>query len=509
MAQDLEERDGRDAVQTVPTGIPGLDTVLNGGLTSNRVYLVEGEPGAGKTTLGLQYLLAGAARGERGLYVTLSETREELLAVAASHGWAMDSIAICELIASEDSLKPEEQYTVFDPAEVELSETVNFILKEVERVKPQRLVFDSLSELRLLTQNALRYRHQVLALKQFFVGRACTVLLLDDRTSELGDLQLRSIAHGVINLEQSSPVYGAVRRRIELMKMRGRQYSGGYHDFEIVPGGLQVYPRLVAQEHPASFVQGQLSSDVDEIDCMLHGGVDRGTSTLLMGPAGSGKSTLALRFAVASCARGERSAVFAFDERVSTLTARMRGLGLDISAAIDSGLMTIHQIDPAELSPGQLAGLIQRVVEPAEGPPVSVIVIDSLNGYLQSMPEERFLIIQLHELLTYVGQHGVATFLVVAQHGLMGMAMATPVDATYLADTVIVLRYFETMGRVRQAVSVVKRRSGPHEHSIRELMLGPEGIQVGAPLEQFQGILSGFPAFNVASNWDSGGRHWE
>lgn len=484
-----------DSTAGVRTGIAGLDEVLQGGLTPNRVYLIEGDPGSGKTTLALRFLLEGAEQGERGLYVTLSETREELKAVAASHGWSLDAFDICELVVGEDSLKPESQYTIFQPSEVELTDTISAILAEVERIKPQRLVFDSLSEVRLLAQNSLRYRRQTLALKQFFIGRGCTVLLLDDKTSDARDLQLHSIAHGVITLEQSAPEYGAARRRLRVMKLRGRQYRGGYHDFRIVPGGLEVFPRLVAQEHPASFAASQLSSSVPQLDAMLHGGVDRGTSTLLMGPAGSGKSTLALQFAAAACARGERSAVFAFDESLSTLLARMKGLGVDLAPAIESGHMRIQQVNPAELSPGEFAGLIQSVVESKSGEPVRIVIIDSLNGYLQSMPDEKFMIVQMHELLTYLGQHGVATFLVVAQHGLVGGAMQAPVDAAYLADTVILLRYFEAMGEVRQAVSVVKRRSGPHEHAIRELRLTSGGVKVGEPLQEFQGILSGVPSF--------------
>ncbi len=472
------------------TGIRGLDDVLGGGLTRNRLYLVEGDPGAGKTTLALQFLLEGAHHNERGLYVTLSETKRELLAVADSHGWSMDPIDIFELIPSEDTLQPDTQTTMFHPSEVELSETTRAVLEIVERSKPARVVFDSLSEMRLLAQNSLRYRRQILALKQFFLGRDCTVLLLDDRTSDVTDLQLQSIAHGVITLQHLAPEYGAERRRLRIMKFRGAEYRGGYHDFRIERGGLVVFPRLVAAEHHQSFEREPVPSELPALDDLLAGGVGRGTSTLIMGPAGSGKSSLATQYAAAAAARGERTAIFMFDENIGTFIERSASLGIDVESHVDSGLISLRQVDPAELSPGELVHLIRRAVEADQA---RIIVIDSLNGYLNAMPEERFLIIQLHELLTYLGQQGVTSLLIVAQHGLIGSMMHSPIDTTYLADTVILLRYFESGGEVLQAISVMKKRNGRHDRTIREFRLDDSGIHVGEPLRNFRGILTGIP----------------
>ncbi len=474
----------------VPTGIMGLDDVLTGGFTANRVYLIEGDPGSGKTTLAMQFLLDGVKQGERVLYVTLSETKDELLGVAASHGWSLDNVDICELIPSEQSLLPEAQTRMFHPSEVELSETTKLILAEVERVKPTRIVFDSLSEMRLLSQNALRYRRQVLALKQFFVGRQCTVLLLDDRTSETGDLQLQSIAHGVITLDQLAPEFGAERRRLRIIKLRGRRYRGGFHDFCIVRGGLEVFPRLVASEHHPEFEAGQLQSGIEALDALLGGGLDRGTSVLMVGPAGSGKSSLATQFAAAAAERGERSAIFAFDESTNTLRIRSKGMGMSLGEHLDSGHVRVQQVDPAELSPGEFAHHVRRAVEEQKA---KIVIIDSLNGYMNAMPGEQFLTIQLHELLTYLGQLGVVTFLVVAQHGLLGNMMHSPVDASYLADTVLLLRYFEAAGRLRRAISVVKKRSGFHEATLRELRIDSDGIHIDEPLTNFHGVLTGTP----------------
>lgn len=476
----------------VATGIEGLDDILGGGLTPHRVYLVEGNPGSGKTTLALQYLLEGARRGERGLYVTLSETREELLGVACSHGWSLDALTLCELIPSEENLLPDAQPRMFHPSEVELGETTRRVLEEVERSKPVRAVFDSLSEMRLLAQNPLRYRRQILALKQFFTGRQCTVLLLDDRTAEVTDLQLQSLAHGVVSLEHLAPAYGAERRRVRVVKMRGMHFRGGYHDFKIARGGLVVFPRLVAAEHHVPFTRAPAPSGVAALDALLGGGLDRGSSTLLMGPAGSGKSSIAMQYAVAACARGERAVLFIFDESAGTLLARSAGLGMDLKRQVEAGRVRVQQVDPVEMSPGEFAHAVRQAVE-RDG--ARVVVIDSLNGYLHAMPEERFLILQLHELLTYLGQQGVVTLLIVAQHGLLGSAMQAPVDASYLADSVILLRYFEARGRLRRAISVVKRRGGAHEETLREFRLSAAGLHVGEPLEAFQGILTGTPFF--------------
>ncbi len=487
----------------VGTGVAGLDEVLCGGLTPDRVYLVEGDPGSGKTTLALQFLLEGVRLGQPGLYVTLSETKEELDGVARSHGWSLDALAVCELVPSGESLLPDAQPRMFHPSEIELGETTKRVLDEVERTKPARAVFDSLSEMRLLAQNALRYRRQILALKQFFAGRRCTVLLLDDRTSETTDLQLQSIAHGVVTLEHLAPGYGAERRRLKVVKLRGASFRGGFHDFKIVRGGVQVFPRLVAAEHRREFAREPMPSGVAALDALLGGGPDRGTSTLLMGPAGSGKSSVAVQYAVAAARRGEQAAIFAFDESTGTLLARAEGLGIDLAGQVEADRVTVQQVDPAELSPGEFAQLVRRAVE--EGG-ASVVVIDSLNGYLNAMPEERFLTVQLHELLTYLGQQGVVTLLVMAQHGLPGSVTQSPVDASYLADAVVLLRYFEAQGRLRRAVSVVKKRSGPHEAALREFRLSSDGLHVGEPLEGFHGVLTGTPSL-VRPGGDPSGGH--
>ena len=481
----------------VVTGVSGLDDVLGGGFTPNRLYLIEGNPGSGKTTLALQWLLEGARLGEKGVYVTLSETKIEFTAVARSHGWSLDGIDILELVAPESELEPDNQNAMFQPSELELGVTTKAILAEVERAKPRRVVIDSLSEMRLLAQSALRYRRQILALKQYFIGRECTVILVDDLTSETDDLQLQSIAHGVVSLEQLSPEYGAERRRLRVVKLRGQKYRGGYHDFVIQKGGLEVFPRLVAGEHDhgQSQLLGLLQAGNREIDALLGGGLQYGTSVVLLGPAGSGKSTLAIQYARAAAGRGERAAIFAFDERVETILERTAGLGMDLTKHLDSGHIAIQTIDTAELSPGEFAHRVRRAAEGEDGKPgVKVIVIDSLNGYLNAMPEERFLIAQLHELLTYLGHQGAVTFLVVAQHGLVGH-MESPIDTTYLADTVILFRYFEAMGEVRQAISVLKKRTGKHERTIRELSLGENGIKIGQPLRDFQGVLTGTPTY--------------
>lgn len=477
-----------------PTGIIGLDDVLGGGLTPNRVYLVEGDPGSGKTTLAIQYLMEGVRTGETGVYVTLSETKQELLAVAASHGWSLDGFDIVELVPQEQELDPENQYTMFQPSEIQLGETTRSILTAVEKIKPKRVVIDSLSELRLLAQSPLRYRRQILALKQYFAGRECTVLMLDDKTSELHDLQLQSIAHGVLTLEHLAPEFGAERRRLRITKLRGQRFRGGLHDFNIATGGLEVFPRLIAAEHSEIRPPQMLKGDIKELDELLGGGLEMGTSTLLIGPAGSGKSSVAISYARAAAAQEQRAALFAFDERIEVLLRRVEGLGMDLRPLLNSGLLTIQQIDPAELSPGEFAHIVRAAVEGTDGyQPAKVVAIDSLNGYLHAMPEERFLTAQLHELLTYLGHKGVVTFLVLAQHGMLGN-MQSPVDTTYLADNVILFRYFEANGQVRQAISVVKKRSGKHERTIRELKF--EGaIKVGEPLKDFQGVLTGTPMF--------------
>ncbi|HEY6138757.1 MAG TPA: ATPase domain-containing protein [Thermoanaerobaculia bacterium] len=483
---------GRDLART---GIPGLDDVLAGGLTRNRTYLVQGDPGVGKTTLGLQFILAGEALGETGLYLTLSETKEELQAVADSHGWSLDEINVFEYSA-HDRLAADEESTLFHPSEIELGQAVQALIAEVERIKPQRVVIDSLSEIRLLAQNPLRYRRQILGLKHYFSGRDVTVLLLDDKNLLQGDMQLMTLAHGVILLEQLAPAYGAERRRLRVSKFRGVRYRGGFHDFNIRTGGLIVYPRLVAAEHRHVSALQALSSGIPAVDDLLGGGIHRGTSTLIIGPAGGGKSALATHYAVSAAQRGENVATFIFDESLSTLFARSESLNLDLRKHVDSGRISIQQIDPAEVPPGEFVHLVREAVEQRE---VSMLIIDSLNGYLNAMPEERFLTIHMHELLTYLGQKGVATILVVAQQGLIGSNMQSPVDVSYLADCVILLRYFEHGGELRKAISVMKKRSGYHEKAIRPLAFTNDRIEVGAPLTDFHGILSGLPVLDAES----------
>jgi circadian clock protein KaiC len=476
----------------VSTGSPGLDDILGGGLDPNRIYLYEGRPGTGKTTIALQFLLEGARRGETVLYITLSETRRELDLVAQRHGWSLDGVAVFELVPPETTLDPEQELTVFHPAEVELSETTRLMFDKVERLGPTRVVIDSLSELRLLAQSPLRYRRQVLALKHFFTARQCTVILLDDLSAQQNDLQLHSIAHGVVMLEQVAIDYGAERRRIRVVKMRGIQFRGGFHDFTIQKGGLNIYPRLVAAEHHAHFVGDLTSSGNPALDQMLGGGLERGTNALLIGAAGVGKSSLALTYAIAAAERGEHAVFFAFDEGRGTIEARARSLGLPLRGYVDSGLIRIQQIDPAEMSPGEFSARVRRSVEDDHA---RIVVIDSLNGYMNAMPDERFLVLQMHELLSYLAQQGILTILVLAQHGLVG-PMETPVDLSYLSDAVIMLRYFEFGGTVRRALSVVKKRSGHHEHTIREFRLGAGGVELGPPLSQFSGIFSGTPQYH-------------
>jgi circadian clock protein KaiC len=476
--------------ERISSGSLGLDEVLTGGLSPDRLYLLEGVPGSGKTTLAMQFLMEGARRGESTLYVTLSESTEELQAVAASHGWVLDGIHLRELAASEDLLDRDQHYTMFHPSEIELGEATRSILADVERLDPRRVVFDSLSELRLLAGNPLRYRRQILALKRFFSGRKCTVLLLDDLTAQQQDLQVHSVSHGVIRLEQMYPEYGADRRRLIVMKFRGSAFRGGYHDFVIRRGGIEVFPRLVANEHEPHAGLPKVSSGIGDLDKLLGGGIECGTSTLIVGAAGTGKSSVAAQFVAAAAARGQSAAIFIFDESANTLLTRMDGLGIGLRQAFENGSVSIQSVDPAELSPGEFTNAVRVAVE-EKG--VSIIVIDSLNGYLNAMPEERFLVIQLHELLSYLGHAGIATILIGAHQGLIGSQMNSPVDVSYLADAVILMRYFEAKGEVRQAISIVKKRGGAHERSVREFKLGEGRIAVGPPLKDFRGVLTGMP----------------
>jgi circadian clock protein KaiC len=489
------------SVQRSKTGIPGLDEVLHGGLIPQQLYLVDGIPGAGKTTFALQYLLEGVRSGEKCSYVTLSETKRELEAGALSHGWSLDGIEIIELIANEEELRGEEQLTMLLPSEVELGETTRKVLEAIVRSAPMRLVVDSLSELRLLAQSSLRYRRQILALKQFFVGRGCTVIMLDDRTSEGPDPQLHSLAHGVISLDSKAPAYGQIRRELRVLKFRGSDFISGFHDFAIRRGGLNVYPRLVAAHHSASFDQELLRSGVTALDTLMGGGIDRGTSTLLIGPPGSGKSTLALQYATAATERGDHAATFAFDETKSALLARSAGIGMRINEGTGPGEISIHQIDPVAISPGEFAHLVRRSVERDRA---QVVIIDSLNGYLNAMPQNNYLTAQLHELLSYLNNQGVTTFFTVAQSGIIGANLTSPVDASYLADSVVLLRYFELAGTVRKAISVLKKRTGGHEGSIRELRFDNRGIHLSEPLLQLRGVLTGGPIEVVPASEQDG-----
>jgi circadian clock protein KaiC len=479
-------------IRRIQTGIEGLDDILGGGLPQGHLYLVEGDPGTGKTTLALQFLLEGIAQGESVIYVTLSESKKELEEVAHSHGWSTESLRIYEMAPTDDDLSPEAQYTVFHPSEVELADTITAILEQVDATRPQRVVFDSLSELRMLARDPLKYRRQILALKRHFAGRNCTVLLLDDRTAEGShDLQLQSIAHGVVMMQSLERDFGIKRRRVEIRKLRGSAFREGYHDFTIETGGLSIYPRLVAAEHKPGFERKCVPSGLQGLDDLFRGGIDTGTSTLFIGPAGSGKSTIALRYAVSAAQRGEKAVIFTFDEALATLMERAKGLGMDVTALVANGSLEIHQIDPAELAPGEFVSRVRRLVDEQK---LRVVVLDSMNGFLNAMPHEQFLSMQLHELLSYLGQQGVATILTLAQHGFIG-AMQTPVDVSYLADSVLLFRYYEFAGEIRQALSVIKKRSGPHERAIRELIFDKGKISVGAPLKEFKGVLTGTPKY--------------
>jgi circadian clock protein KaiC len=473
------------------TGVPGLDDILGGGLTANRVYLVEGTPGTGKTTLALQFLLEGARHGERGLYITLSETSSELHSVAASHGWSLEKLSLFELV-NDLGFDPDSEQSILHPSEMELGETTKSVMREVDAQAPVRIVFDSLSEMRLLAQNPLRYRRQILALKHYFASRTCTVLLLDDKTSDPGDQQLHSVAHGVISLEQIAQEFGAERRRLRVIKMRGMKFRGGFHDFVLETGGIRVFPRLVAAEHRRNFETAISPTGSVGLDQLLGGGLVPGTSTLISGPSGIGKTTTAIRCVLTALERGQSAAYYLFDEGMGTLITRCTALGMDIRPYIESGQLTVHHIDPAELAPGEFTHMLRCAIE-NDG--ATFVVIDSLNAYLQAMPGEKFLLLQMHEMLTYLSQQGVTTLLVLGQHGVIG-DMHSDVDLSYLSDATMSFRFFEANGRIRTAVFVIKSRTNDHQRTMHEFRLSTQhGIQVGDALENFEGILTGLPTY--------------
>ena len=475
------------------TGISGLDDVLGGGLSRGNIFLLEGEPGSGKTTIAMQFLLSGAAASEPGLYITLSETERELRSTAASHGWELGAnIAVCELIPPESLVDGGSHQSLLYASELELGETTQELFEAVKRAKPSRLVIDSLSEIRLLAQSSLRYRRQVLAIKHVFARLNITVLLLDDMTSESGDKTVHSIAHGVIEVQQTAPDYGSERRRLRILKYRGQKHRGGYHDITLSTGGVKVFPRLVASEHRTTFARTTIPTGIAPFDGLLGGGVDAGSSTLILGPAGTGKSLIAATFAVAAVRRGEKAALFIFDEELGLLFERMRVLGIDLEGMRARNEVRIEQIDAAELSPGEFAHRVRRRVDDDL---IKTVIIDSLNGYQAAMPQESSLILHIHELLQYLNRQGAATFLTLAQHGLVG-DMRSPAEVTYLADTVLLLRYFEAQGHVRRAMSCIKKRTGHHETTIREYRIKEGGLWVGEPLTAFQGVLRGVPTLS-------------
>ncbi len=475
-----------------PTGIVGLDDVLHGGLPPNRLYVVEGDPGSGKTTLALQFLREGVRLGQRTLYITLSETLEELNDVAASHGWTVDGIDLLELSMLSDRVEEDANYTVYHPSDVELGETLRRIRAEIERLNPERVALDSVSELKILSQTSVRYRREILGLKQFLAGRKCTVLVLDDGTSLEGEQQLQSIAHGVLRMEREGREYGTTRRQMHIVKMRGVRFEDGRHDFVIHSGGLELYPRLSASSAPSNLSDGSAESGSLQLDALLGGGLDRGSSTLLLGPAGCGKTTLCSHYLLTALKRGEHVACYLFEESRETFLRRSAGFGMDFEPFLVSGALQLVTVDIAALSPGEFSARVRRAVEEQQA---AFVVIDSLNGYLNGMPSERFLLIHMHELLAYLGQKGVVTLLTIAQHGMLGALMQTPIDVSFLADTVILLRFFEAAGMIRQAISVVKKRRGAHERTLREMKIGPTGMQVGEALYDFEGVLTGVPRF--------------
>jgi circadian clock protein KaiC len=487
--------------KTISTGIRSLDEILHGGFTADRLYLIEGYPGTGKTTLAMQFLLDGAGQGDRGLYVSLSETRGELQGVAASHGWSLEGIEIHELVDQEELIHQQSQYTMFEPSEIELGTTIERVLKKVEAINPKRVVFDSLSEMRLLAQGPLRFRRQILALKQFFVGRGCTTLILDDKSgggpeSEATDQQIQSIAHGVIRLEQLLNEYGPDRRSLRIIKHRGRDFIGGTHDISIKRGGMHVFPRQRLASDQGHSSGRTISSGNAELDTLMGGGLMEGTSTLLLGPAGVGKSSTATQFAVAAAERGERAIFLQFEESQHAFLHRSRGLGFPIDQYVQDGRLEFHEYAPGETTPAEFAAQVRNLIQPdAQGRKVRVVTIDSFNGYMNSMPHEKFLLLQLNDILQTLGRQNILSLLISAQHGMLGPGMKSPADISYIADNVLYFRYFETAGEIRQAIAMIKKRTGNHERTIREFRFSGKGLEIGQPLSDFHGVLSGIPTY--------------
>ena len=476
------------------TGIEGLDAILGGGLPRERLYMIEGISGTGKTTFGLQFCLGGVRDGERAVYISLSETEDELRQVIDSHGWSAEGLVILSFADCVEDVAPGQEYTLFHPSEVELGQTTQWVLEAVEKYRPQRIVLDTLSGLRLMADDPLRYRRQIQSLRSYLTARGCTVLIIDETEEDKSVLfQPRSLAHGVFCLQSVAPDYGPERRRLLVRKVRGIAYSSGYHDCRLTTGGLEIYPRLVASSHPPMRRGSEtVSSGIAGIDRLLGNGLQRGGSTLIMGAAGTGKSTIALNYCIAAAERGEKSVCYLFDERLDTAVARAEGLGMDLQRHLDSGMLQIRQVNPAEMSPGEFAHNLRTAAADSD---LRLVVIDSLSGYMYAMPQERFLHLHLHELLSFLGSQGINVLLTLVQHGLVGEQVQTPAELSFLADTVMLLRYFEAKGEVRKAVSVFKNRAGPHETTIRELLMDASGISVGDPLRDFQGVLTGVPEF--------------
>ena len=475
----------------VTSGLPSLDYILDGGYANNRCHLIEGEPGSGKTTLAMQFLIAGRERGEKCLFITISESPFELRQVARSHGLSLDGIELFECIPPELSLDPEQYQSVVHASELELGESVRSIMEIVVAHQPSLVVLDSLSEVRLLAHGALRYRRQVLALKHFFFQQACTVLMLDDLTVREDDLTLHSIAHGVVRLEQLAMEYGAERRRLRIFKMRGRAFHGGYHDFVIATGGLNVFPRLIAptaEDHPD--VGRPVSTGIPALDTMTGGGLDRGATTLIQGASGAGKSTLALQCVRACFERGEKALFVSFEESLLNFQRRAAGVGMPVEQHLADGSLMFVEIDPAETSAGKISNMIRRMV----GQGVGAVILDSLSGYRHALRDENYLLLHMHELVTYLNNRGVLTILVLGQSGIVGASEA-PFDIAYLADAVLLLRYFEAVGETRCAISVIKKRTGAHERVMREILLDSGGVQVGPRLSGFIDIASNRPIY--------------